>query len=110
MSRIFLVKTKSHEYLFSEKNFYDFVSRNSSRGWSFSYGEIDSNAPLKSSKSIKVNELKKELNINKIRPLLTYKILRFGTQYIYDIPHFSQEVYFKYGERSDKNPNKSTKK
>jgi hypothetical protein len=110
MSRVFLVKTKSHEYLFSEKNFYDFVNRNSSRGWSFSYGEIDSNTPLKSSKSIKVNELKKELNINKIRPLLTYKILRFGTQYIYDIPHFSQEVYFKYGERSDRNPNKSTKK
>lgn len=110
MSRVFLVKTKSHEYLFSEKNFYDFVSRNSSRGWSFSFGEIDSNSPLRSSKDIKVSELKKELDINKIRPLLTYKILRFGTQYIYDIPHFSQEVYFKYGERSDRNPGKSTKK
>ena len=65
MSRIFLVQFNFNVYLFSEENFYKFIERNSNKGWTFLYGEVDSNMPLKSPKDIKPNELKKEFNLNK---------------------------------------------
>lgn len=99
MSRIFLVQFNFNAYLFSEENFYKFIERNSNKGWTFLYGEVDSNMPLKSPKDIKPNELKKEFNLNKIKPLLEYKIVRIGSQYVSDTPHFTKEVYLKYGER-----------
>ena len=110
MSKIFLVVNHFNLYLFSEKKFYKFIEKNQKKDWIFFYGDLDSNAPLKSSHDIKSDEIKILFDLNKIKPLLKYKMSRIGSQYIYDTPYFSKNIYLKYGERRRISTQKSTKK
>ncbi len=99
MSRVFLVKIKGKDFIYSEEKFWDFCKHAKNHDWYFWYGEIDSNEPFKSPKEISIEELPNEFNLEKIKPLLKYKLETFGLTMISDMPFFSKRVYQKYGER-----------
>lgn len=99
MNRIFLVRIRGSDFIYSEEKFWEFCKQAKNHDWFFWYGEIDSNEPLKSPKNISVNDLLNEFSLEQIKPLLKYKLEKYGLTMISDMPFFSKRVYEKYGER-----------
>lgn len=99
MNRIFLVRIRGSDLLFSEEKFWNFCSKCKHHNWVFSFGDIDSNEPLKSPKEISIKNFKKIFDLEKAKPLLKYKMTKYGSNIVTDMPFFTKEVYLKFGER-----------
>lgn len=99
MNSIFVVQIKGKTFLFTEEKFIKFCKKTTSRNWSFLFGEVDTNKPLVTSKQITEEMFLEHFNKEAYKNLLKYKYAKIGHTRIIDIPFFTRDIYFKYGER-----------
>ena len=99
MNRIFVVRIRGSTLLFSEEKFWEFCKRSKTHDWTFVFGEIDSNEPLIDPHNISIPDFPNIFDMEKVKPLLKYRMTKYGSHLIYDMPFFKKAVYMKYGER-----------
>ena len=103
MNRIFLVTIKGKHFLFSEDKFWRFCAKSKTHDWDFQFGELDSNEPFTSPKKISLADFPQTFDLDKVKPLLKYRAIDYGTHQMWDIPFFIKDIYRKYGEKIDWN-------